>query len=66
MAMDNPAKSAGLCSGDVIVQYGDTRIDRARTLARSVLNTKPGTEVDITYLRDGEQHICTVTIIERD
>ncbi len=48
----SPAEAAGLLPGDVIIKYGDTEIDRARTLARAVLNTKPGTVVVVSFFRD--------------
>lgn len=47
----SPARDAGLEAGDVIVKYGAKRIDRARTLARAVLTTKPGTNVIVTFYR---------------
>ena len=50
-AFRGPAEAAGLKPGDVIVRYGGTDIERARTLARAVLNTKPGTAVIVTFYR---------------
>lgn len=47
----SPARDGGLQAGDVIVKYGDKPIDRARTLARAVLTTKPGTNVIVTFYR---------------
>ena len=47
----SPTKAAGLLPGDVVIRYGDAEIDRARTLARAVLNTKPGTAVVVTFHR---------------
>jgi len=47
----SPARAAGLLPGDVIIRYGNTDIDRARTLARAVLNTKPATAVVVTLYR---------------
>ena len=47
-----PAREAGLLPGDVIIRYGHAEIDRARTLARAVLNTKPATAVVVMFYRD--------------
>ena len=47
----SPAGSVGLRKGDVIMKYGELNIDRARTLARAVLNTEPGTTVEVWFYR---------------
>lgn len=59
-----PASIAGLKKGDIIIKYGDTKIDYARTLARAILNTKPGTKVPVIYLRGGKEATATVEIDE--
>ena len=61
----SPAEAAGLQPGDVVIQYGKTKIDRARTLARAVLNTKPATDVVVTFLRGKEQLRRTLKIRRR-
>jgi S1-C subfamily serine protease len=61
----SPARRAGLRPGDVIVQWGKAKIDRAHTLARAVLNTKPGTRVAVTYVRGERRESTTVTVKER-
>jgi len=47
----SPGASAGLRKGDVVMKYGELNIDRARTLARAVLNTAPGTTVEVWFYR---------------
>jgi len=60
-----PARDAGLKSGDVIVKYGDKKIDRARPLARAVLNTKPGSHVKVEFYRGTSLLEREVKVIER-
>ena len=61
----SPAEAAGLLPGDVIIKYGDTEIDRARTLARAVLNTTPGATVTVSFYRGKTLLRRTVTIGRR-
>ena len=60
-----PAAKVGLRAGDVIVRVGDTDIDSASALTRSVASLKPDTKVDIVVLRDGKEVKTTVTLGER-
>ncbi|MFO7898907.1 MAG: trypsin-like peptidase domain-containing protein [Planctomycetota bacterium] len=64
-----PAEKAGLRRGDVVTEYKPSdkalKIDRARTLARAVLNTKPGTEVTITFVRGEDERKTRLTVEER-
>ena len=60
-----PAAKAGLRAGDVIVRVGDTDIDSASALTRSVASLKPDTKVDVVVLRDGKEVKTTVTLGER-
>ncbi len=64
-ALFSPAANAGLEPGDVIVRYGALEIDRARTLARAVLTTEPGTTVTVTFVRGKTLHRRQVTIDRR-
>jgi len=60
-----PAHDAGLRDGDVIVEFGEVEIDRAHTLARAVLNTKPGSEVTVVYRRGDARETTILTVAER-
>lgn len=60
-----PARDAGIERGDVIVRFGDFAIDRARTLARVVLNTKPGSDVPVEFWRGKELLRRTIRVEER-
>lgn len=57
-----PAGKAGLQPGDVITRLGDRTINDATGLSVAVRATKPGTPVQITYLRDGSSHTATATL----
>ena len=60
-----PAEDAGFERGDVVVKYGNLKIDRARTLARAVLNTEPGTKVLVEFYRGETLFKRSVTVRER-
>ncbi|MFW6159342.1 MAG: S1C family serine protease [Planctomycetota bacterium] len=64
-----PAEKAGLRRGDVVIEYKRPdkaiAIDRARTLARAVLNTEPGTEVTLTFVRGEDERTTRLTVEER-
>ena len=64
-----PARAAGIRPGDVIVRYETAKkalaVDRARTLARAVLNTAPGTRATITFLRGKTEMKAELTVRER-
>lgn len=64
--LDNePADKAGLRAGDVIIRVGNTDIDSASALTRSVAGLKPGTKVDIVVMRNGKEVKATVKLGER-
>jgi serine protease Do len=52
---DTPAAKAGLKSGDVITKVDGAPITDARELTRKIAGLKPGTSIDIAYLRDGRE-----------
>jgi serine protease Do len=62
VALQSPARKAGLQPGDVIVKYGDLMIKDARTLARAALNTRPGTVVPVMLFRGRTLALCQVEI----
>ncbi|HXG00773.1 MAG TPA: PDZ domain-containing protein [Bacteroidota bacterium] len=62
---ESPADLAGIRKGDVIVQYEDAQITDADDLIDRVRRTKPGTEVSIVVMRDGEQATLKATIERR-
>jgi Do/DeqQ family serine protease len=52
------ADKAGLKAGDVITAFNGTEVSDSNAFRNLVAGTSPGTQVDLTVLRDGrEQHI---------
>ncbi|NYI05503.1 S1C family serine protease [Allostreptomyces psammosilenae] len=61
-----PADEAGLEPGDVITRMDDSAIDSGPTLVSEIWSHKPGDQVEVTYIRDGETHTTTVTLGSRN
>ncbi|MEH3148046.1 MAG: Do family serine endopeptidase [Methylobacterium frigidaeris] len=59
---DTPAAKAGLKSGDVIQQVNGEPVGDARELSRRIASLKPGTKVELTYLRGGKTDTAQVTL----
>lgn len=55
-----PAAEAGIRSGDVIVRMGDKKIDIFREIS-TYNQFHQGERVDVTYVREGEEHTVTLT-----
>jgi Tol biopolymer transport system component len=58
---DGPAAKAGLKAGDRIVQLGTVEIRSVNDLMFVLQSAKPGTEVKVTFVRDGKQQTATAT-----
>lgn len=59
-----PAEKAGLEPGDVILEYEGEPVKELRDLQRRVARSRPGSEVDITYLRKGKKGKTTAKLVE--
>lgn len=61
-----PAEEAGVLRGDVLYRVGEDLYVTAETLSEaiSIMRGEPGTFVDVTFLRDGEE--VTFTIQRRE
>jgi serine protease Do len=59
---NTPAGKAGLKSGDVIRTVNGSPIQDARELSRKVASLKPGTKVELGYLRNGKDQTATVEL----
>ncbi|MDP4026045.1 Do family serine endopeptidase [Methylobacterium sp. NEAU 140] len=57
-----PAAKAGLKAGDVIEKVNGDAVSSARELSRKIAGLKPGTKIDLTYLRGGKTDTATVTL----
>ncbi len=57
-----PADKAGLKEGDIIVKVGGQEIDKSHGLAMVIQNYKPGDQVEVAYLRDGQENKTKVTL----
>ncbi len=62
---ESPAAKMGLKSGDVIIALNDEEIKDTRGLIRRIFKLKPGTKVDLTYVRNGKEIEKELTIGER-
>lgn len=56
----SPAYSSGVKRGDVIINIGGREINKMDELPGLVASFKPGDEVDIIYIRDGEKDKVTI------
>ena len=61
---DGPAQKAGVEAGDVILRFDGRAIDRATDLPRFVGGTKPGSTVNMTVYRRGNERQLPVTVVE--
>jgi serine protease Do len=50
----SPAAKAGLKTGDVVTSVGDHKVERTLDVELALLGKRPGQEVDIEVLRDGQ------------
>ena len=52
---NTPAEKAGLEGGDIITQFGDTRVKNIYDLTAALSTANPGDVVEIVILRNGEE-----------
>jgi len=62
---DGPADDAGIREGDFITKFGRKSISTIQELIDYLDYYKPGEEVDLTIIRDGEEKVITVTLGEQ-
>ncbi|MDT8880478.1 DegQ family serine endoprotease [Halomonas saccharevitans] len=61
---EGPAARGGLEAGDVILSVNGLEVDQSSTLPRLIGQVLPGSDVELTLLRDGERREETVTLGE--
>lgn len=61
----SPAEKAGLEEGDVVVEFADVAVEDLRSFSDILKSLSPGDDVEVVYVRGGERHTATVTVVER-
>ncbi len=59
------AAAAGLAAGDVIVGIGGEPVETAAEVSAAIISREPGEELQIRFVRDGEEQEVTVTLGSR-
>ncbi|TCS34339.1 serine protease Do [Paucimonas lemoignei] len=62
----SPAEKGGVETGDIILKYNGTNIERSSDLPRLVGNTKPGSRATISVWRKGATRDLQLTIAEME
>src|SRR5690606_2107894 len=62
---DSPAEAAGLRAGDVVLAVDGEPVVGQIGLIAAIRDLEPGTEVEITVMRDGVQETVTATLTTR-
>ncbi|WP_430913477.1 Do family serine endopeptidase [Methylobacterium sp. sgz302541] len=57
-----PAAKAGLKSGDVIESVNGNSVNDARDLSRRIAGLKPGSKVEVAYMRGGKSDTATIIL----
>ena len=63
---DGPALTAGLQSGDIIVELGGRSTENVVRLSNAIMLTKPNEPVEINYIRDGTRLETSAVVTNRD
>ncbi len=62
---DSAAAKAGLKAGDIVIAFDGQPVEKAAEFQRRVAMKKPGSEVEITILRDGKKQTLTAKLEEK-
>lgn len=60
----SPAEKAGLREGDIIIAVDGKKVDGPENLSLLIAQSSPGTEVELTIIRDGKQRKFRATLAE--
>jgi serine protease Do len=64
VAADSAAARAGIRPGDILVAFNGQPVTDGNTLRNQVAATRPGTQIDLTVLRDGREQAIGVALGE--
>lgn len=62
---NSPAQKAGFKAGDIIIKLNSKKVQNANQLMNQIAVLKPGTEVNMTILRDAKTKTLTVELGDR-
>src|SRR5258706_4863690 len=60
----SPASNAGLQQGDIITKVGDETLDEIHTYVNTLFTFKPGDQITLTFLRNGQETQVQSTLCE--
>lgn len=63
---DTPAEDAGLRRGDVVTEIQGEQFESLNDFRNRIADLDPGTEVDLTVVRDGRARVVSVTLGSRE
>lgn len=61
---DSPADKAGIKDGDIIIKINDTTVGESGNVSSLVSQFVPGTEIEVTYIRDTKERTANLTLGE--
>lgn len=61
-----PAEKAGLEDGDIIISLGGRTTENVVRLANAIMLARPGTPVEIEYIRGVERRVTEAVVADRD
>ena len=62
----SPAEKAGLKGGDIMIEFGGQKVGNLQDYTYLLRQKKPGDEVVVKYLRNGETMETKVTLTKRN
>ena len=62
VARDSPAERAGIRQGDIIRSWNGIEVKEFKNLFRLAETTRPDTRVEVTLLRNGQEHLTEVVV----
>ena len=57
-----PADTAGIKSGDIITEFGSSKVDNFDALNNLIAQCKPGDTVSVKYYRSGRHYTTAITV----